>query len=46
MRMCFTKKVFFKCCKIYRKTRVPESVFNKVKLASLLREDSDTSVFS
>ena len=35
--MCFTK-CSSKCCKIYRKTRVPESVFNKVKLATLLKK--------
>ena len=37
MRIYFTEEVFFKMFpNIYRKTRVPESIFNKVKLATLL----------
>ena len=34
-----------KCCKIYRKTLVPES-FNKVQLATLLKKDSGVRVCS
>ena len=37
MHMCFTEEVFFKMLPyIYRKTGVLESIFNKVKLATLL----------
>ena len=39
------KRCSSKCCKIYRKTRVLESVFNKVKLATLLKKTL-TQVFS
>ena len=39
------KKCSSKCCKICRKTRVPESVFNKVKLETLLKK-TPTQVFS
>ena len=34
-----------KFCKIYGKTHVPESIFNKVNLASLLKRDSGAGVF-
>ena len=34
-----------KCCKIYKKTRVPESIFNKLKLASVLKK-TPAHVFS
>ena len=34
-----------KCCKIYRKTRVPVSIFNKLKPLTLLKEDFGTLVF-
>ena len=37
VRMCFTEEGFFKMLlNIYRKIRVPESIFNKVKLAALV----------
>ena len=39
------KRCSSKCCKVYRKTLVSESVYNKVKLATLLKKDSDTGVF-
>ena len=38
------KKCFSKCCKICRRTRVPESIFDKVKLATSLKKDSGTCV--
>ena len=43
--MCSAKEMFFKMLQNLQKKRVPESVFNKVKLAALFRKDSDTDVF-
>ena len=39
------KRCYSKFCKIHRKTHVPESIFNKVKLATLLKKDSGTRIF-
>ena len=39
------KRCSLKCCKIYRKTRASESIFNKVKLATLLKKDFGVGVF-
>ena len=45
MRMCFTKGVVQNVEKNYGKTHAPESNFNKVMLATLLKRDSVTRVF-
>ena len=39
------KRCSSKWCKIYRKASEPESIFNKVKLATLFKKDSGTIVF-
>ena len=43
--LCISQKRCSKCCKTYRKTHVPKSIFNKVKLATLLKKESGTGAF-
>ena len=46
MRMCFTEDELFNMfCQTYRKTRVSEPIFDKVKFATLSKRDSDTGFF-
>ena len=36
----FYKRVTMQCCRIYRKTTVWDSIFNKIRLATLTKKDS------